>query len=160
MRTKVTSPTEWVNPLVIVEKMSGDLRLCMGPKVLNKYIQHEYEYIPTRQELVSDMDGAAVFTKLDVSSAFYQIPICEKSSRLCTFNTPFGWYRFLRLPFGIKSATEVMHRTVTQLLEGLEGVKSIRDDIVIWGKNTAEQAPPECTRNSQEKQSQVQPGQV
>ena len=136
--TKVTIPTEWVNPLVIVEKKSGDLRLCMDPKVLNKYIQREYEYIPTRQELVSDLNGAAVFTKLDVSSAFYQIPICEKSSRLCTFNTPFGRYRFLRLPFGIKSATEVMHRTVTQLLEGLEGVKSILDDIVIWGKNTAE----------------------
>ena len=91
MKTKVTCPTEWVNPLVIVEKKSGDLRLCMDPKVLNRYIQREYKYIPTRQELVLDMNGTAVSTKLDVSAAFYQIPMFEISSRLCTFSTPLSY---------------------------------------------------------------------
>ena len=81
MITKVTSPSVWVNPLAKLVKIY-DLRLCMNPKVLNKYLRQEYEYISTEQELVSDMNGAAVFTKLDASSAFYQILILNVNKNL------------------------------------------------------------------------------
>ena len=135
---RVTKPTEWVSSLVIIEKKDKSLRLCLDPKDLNKYISREHQYIPTRSEILSEMAGATVFTKLDASQAFYQIPLANKSTKLCTFNTPFGRYCFNRLCFGLSSASEVMHRTIAQLIDGIEGVKSIHDDIIIWGKGNAE----------------------
>lgn len=48
-------------------------------------------------------------------------------------NTPIGRYRFLRLPFGISSASEVFQRSVAQMIEGLDGVVNIIDDLLVWG---------------------------
>ena len=65
----------------------------------------------------------------------------EASPKLCTFNTPFntpfGRYRFTRLPFGIKSATEVFQNHMSELFADIEGVKVIADDL-IWGKDDEE----------------------
>jgi len=53
---------------------------------------------------------------------------------LTTFNTPFGRYRYLRMPFGICSASEEFQIRITECLEGLEGVALVADDILIYGK--------------------------
>ncbi|KAJ8364813.1 hypothetical protein SKAU_G00136440 [Synaphobranchus kaupii] len=62
----------------------------------------------------------------------------EASSRLCTFNTPEGRYRFLRLPYGILSAPEVYHKTVHTIFEHLPGVATMMDDIIVWGSTKTE----------------------
>ena len=62
----------------------------------------------------------------------------EASSKLCTFNTPYGRYRFTRLPFGIKSAPEVFQHGISELFQDVEGVKAIVDDLLIWGKDDDE----------------------
>ena len=94
----------------------------------------------TIEEIVADMPDAKVFSVLDATSGFWQIELDEESSKLCTFNTPFGRYRFKRLPFGIKSAPEVFQRYMTELLEGIPGAEPIAgaivDDILIWGSST------------------------
>ena len=61
----------------------------------------------TIEEVVASMPQAKVFSVLDATSGYWQVKLDEESSKLCTFNTPFGRYRFTRLPFGIKSAPEV-----------------------------------------------------
>lgn len=136
--SKIEEPTDWVSSLVIVEKKNGDLRLCLDPKDLNQYIRREHYHIPTRTETTCDMAGARYFSKLDASSGFWQIPLEEQSAKLTTFNTPFGRYYFKRLPFGISSAPEVFHRTVAQLFNGLDGVKTIHDDVLVWGTTVDE----------------------
>uniref|UniRef100_A0A8C6LCJ1 ribonuclease H n=1 Tax=Nothobranchius furzeri TaxID=105023 RepID=A0A8C6LCJ1_NOTFU len=130
---KVEAPTEWVNSMVCVKKPNGDLRICMDPKDLNDNIKREHYLLPTREEIVSEMSGATLFSKLDASHGFWQIKLEDESSKLCTFNTPFGRYQFLRMPFGITSAPEVFHRTMEYILEGLDGVRVYVDDIIIWG---------------------------
>ena len=62
----------------------------------------------------------------------------KSSSKLCTFNTPYGRYRFRRLSFGIKSAPEVFQHRMSELFEDVEGVKAIVDDLLIWGKDDDE----------------------
>ena len=57
----------------------------------------------------------------------------EESSMLTTFNTPFGRYRWKRIPFGINSAPEVWQRRMREHIEGLKGVEVIADDFVIVG---------------------------
>lgn len=60
------------------------------------------------------------------------------TSRISTFSTLFGRYRYLRLPFGIVSTPEVFRRTTNQIFEGLPGVSVYIDDILVWGRTKSE----------------------
>lgn len=131
---RIEEPTKWVNPIVIVEKSNGKLRICLDPRDLNTAVMREHYQLPTVEEITCRLSKAKYFTVLDANSGFWQVKLDEASSRLCTFNTPFGRYRFLRLAFGINSAPEVFHRTVRQLFEGIEGVETYIDDLLIWGE--------------------------
>ena len=107
--SKVDYPTEWVNPIVLVHKPDRTLRICLDTRNLNQNICREHYQLPTFEELTSKLAGAKVFSTLDAMSGFWQIPLDKESSDLCTFSTPFGRYKFLRLPFGITWAPEVFH---------------------------------------------------
>jgi len=75
---------------------------------------------------------STVFSTLDAEKAFYQIQLDEETSRLLTFNTPFGRYGYLRRePMGIESAPEVYQQRIEQIFDGLPGVKVIMDGIII-----------------------------
>ena len=104
---KVDQPTDWVHNLVIVEKKNGSLRLCLDPRALNNAIKREHYRIPTIREIASDLAGKKVFSTLDLKDGYWQVELDEQSSLLYTFNTPFGRYHFTRMPFGLKSASEI-----------------------------------------------------
>lgn len=136
--SKVSHPTEWVNSLVIVHKPNGDLRLCLDPKDLNEVIKRQHLELPTLEEITSKLSGAKYFSTLDVKNGFWNIKLSAASSDLCCFNTPFGRYKFLRMPFGICSASEVYQHRMRQILDDLDGVDVYIDDILIWGKTKQE----------------------
>ncbi len=131
---KVDQPTDWVISMVTVIK-PHKTRICLDPRNLNEAIKREHFHLPTIEEVNARMPNAKVFSVLDAKSGFWQIPLDEASSLLCTFNTPHGQYKLKRLPFDIKSAPEVFQKHMKQLLEGLDGVEVIMDDILVWGKN-------------------------
>ena len=62
----------------------------------------------------------------------------DASSRLCTFNTTDGRYRFLCLSYGILSAPEIYHKTIHMLFEHIPGVETMMDDIIVWGSTKEE----------------------
>ena len=99
--------TDWVNSLVIVEKQNGRLRLCLDPRDLNKAIKREHFKLPTAEEIFAEMINLKYFTKLDESNRYWHIPVDEYSSKLLTFNSPFGHFSFTRQPYGIQSTSEV-----------------------------------------------------
>lgn len=74
-----------------------------------------------------------MFTTLDAKDGFYQIKLDDDSSKLTTFWTPFGRYRYLRMPFGICSAPEEFESTLHEQLGDLEGVEVLRDDMLVVG---------------------------
>lgn len=135
---KQEEPTEWVNSMVTVIKPNGKIRICIDPRDLNKAICREHYPLKTVEEVISQMPNAKIFTKLDATSGFWQLRLDEKSSKLCTFNTPFGRFRFTRLPFGIKSAPEVFQKVISQMVLDIEGAEAIIDDILVWGSNQEE----------------------
>ena len=106
MIKKQEEPTDWVNSMVIVETPKK-MRICIDPGDLNKAIKREHFPMKTIEEVIQNMPGAKVFSKLDATSGYWQLKLDEESSKLCKFNTPFGRYRFLRVPFGIVSASEI-----------------------------------------------------
>ncbi len=133
--SKVTKPTPWCAGLVVVPKAKGKIRLCVDLTHLNKWVRRERHILPAVDQTLAMLAGAKVFTKLDATSGFWQIPLTKESSLLTTFITPFGRYAFNRLPFGISSAPEHFQRRMTQMLEGCTGVVCHADDIVVYGEN-------------------------
>ena len=133
-----SGPSDWVNSMVIVEKSNGKLRICLDPRDLNEVIKRHHLQLPTAEEITARMAGAIFFTKLDASSGYWQINVDKESSKLLTFNTPFGLYRFLRLPYGVHSASEVFQASVAEIIEGIDGCCNSQDDIIIWGKDQQE----------------------
>ena len=130
---KVDKPTDWVNSIAIVEKSNGDIRLCLDPKDLNRAVKREFSQMPTAEETMSRMSGATIFSKLDASAGYWQVKVDEASSDLLAFNTPFGRFKFKRLPFGVHCASEVFSKRISEILDGLDGVAHIQDDIIVWG---------------------------
>ena len=132
---KTTEPTEWVNSLVTARKKNGKIRVYMDLSSLNKAIYREQYPMRTIEEVVSQMPNAQIFGVLDVNHGFWQVKLDSDSSKLCTFNIPFGRYSFKSLSFGITSAPEVFQRITTELFEGITGVEVIVDDILVWGED-------------------------
>ncbi len=135
--TPVTTPTEWVSSLVTVVK-PNKIRLCIDPKDLNKAVKREYYPMKTVEDVLTRLPGAKVFSTLDATSGFWQIPLDEESSLLTCFNTPFGQYLFKRLPFGIKSAPEIYQRVMEELFDDIELCEVIADDLMVWGRDNEE----------------------
>ena len=75
---------------------------------------------------------------LDAEKILYQICLDIESSKLLTFNTPFGRYRYLRMLMRIVSAPEVYQRRMEQVFEGVSGVEVIIDDILVYWKTEDE----------------------
>ncbi|XP_064614576.1 uncharacterized protein LOC135478234 [Liolophura sinensis] len=143
----VTDPTPWVSSMVLVSK-PNKLRICIDPKDLNQAIRRSHHPIPTIEDILPELTKAKIFSTLDAKNGFWHVELDEESSYLTTFNTPFGWYRWCRLPFGISSAPEVFELRQEQALEGLKCVKSIHDDILLYGEgDTYEEASRDHDRN-------------
>ncbi|XP_062610719.1 uncharacterized protein K02A2.6-like [Saccostrea cucullata] len=144
---KVTTPTDWISSMLTVKK-PGKLRICIDPRDLNKAIKRPHYIMPTLEDILPNLANAKVFSVLDAKEGFWHIKLDESSSFLTTFWTPFGRYRWLRLPFGISSAPEEFQRRQHEVLEGLSGAECVMDDIIVYGRGqTMESAIRDNDRN-------------
>ena len=140
--TKVEEPTEWVNSIVcnIKETPSGEkrVRLCLDPKDLNKNIRREHYYTRNIDELLPLLHGKKFFSVVDTKKGYWHVELDDDSSFLCTFNTPFGRYRFKRLPFGVILSQDIFQRKLDEVYNGIANVTGIADDIVVCGSTESE----------------------
>ena len=91
----------------------------------------------TLEDTLPEIAGAKV-SQLDLRSGYWTIPLSEESSYFTTFNTPFGRYNYLRLPFGLKSSYNEFQRKVDECFEHLPGVVTLVDDILVSEKGLGE----------------------
>ena len=132
---RVTGPTEWSAPMVLVQKSNGKLRICVDLRKLNGAVTHARFVLPALEDLAPKLAGAQYFSKLDASSGFWQIPLHPDSAKLTTFITPFGRFCFKRLPFKITCAPEIFQGLVTDLLKNEECCEAIMDDTIVCRKS-------------------------
>ena len=135
--TREHEPTEWVSQMVAAKKKSGEIRICIDPKDLNHALMRPHHPMRTIEDVAARMPNATKFSTLDAKSGFWQIALDEDSSRRTTFSTPFGRYRFLRMPFGLSTASEVFQRAMEELFAGYP-CAIVVDDLLVWGKDDAE----------------------
>ena len=129
---KVTEPPEWISSMVIVAK-PNKIKICLDPRELNKALKRPKYQMPTLEEILPRLAKAKVFSTLDAKDGFYQIGLDKKSSMKTTFWTPFGRYRYLRMPFGISLAPEEFECKLHETLDDLPGVVVLRDDVLVMG---------------------------
>jgi len=130
--------TPWISPIVTPPKKNGDVRVCVDMRQANKAIERERHQMPTIDELIHDLNGASVFSKLDLSSGYNQLVLSDSSRPITTFSTHMGIFRFKRLNFGTNSASEVFQKTISTVIQHIPGAKNISDDILVYGRNQSD----------------------
>eukprot|EP00117_Sycon_ciliatum_P048584 scpid24912/ scgid3571/ Uncharacterized protein K02A2.6 len=136
---KPVDHADWASPIVTVRKKNNSIRLCADFKVtINKHIEPNQHPIPNPTDLLSELSGGSVFSKLDLSQAYAQLPLDEQSQSYCVISTHKGLFAFTRLPFGVSSAPSIFQKTIEQILRGIPGVVIYFDDILISGKSQQE----------------------
>ena len=136
--SSVEEPTNWCAGMVVVPKANGDIRICVDLTKLNANVCRENHPLPVVDQILTQLTGAQLFSKLDANSGFWQIPLARESALLTTFITPFGRFCFIRLPFGITSAPELFQKRMSSILGGMDGVVCLIDDILAFGTTRVE----------------------
>ena len=139
-KVPVNVPTPWCSQMHVVHKKDGkNVRVCIDPKFLNKALLRETHPIKTIEDVVTRVEGSNYFTTLDANMGFFQIQLDYESQLLTTFGTPWGRYRYRRLPMGITSAPEIYQRKIEEVFEGIEHLANIYDDVLLYTKDIEQQ---------------------
>ncbi|CAC5363561.1 unnamed protein product [Mytilus coruscus] len=117
---RVHGPTPWVSPIVVAPKPKspGEIRICVDMSLPNQAIQRQRHITPTIDDLIVDLNGAKVFSKMDLLNGYHQLELTQESRNITTFTTHVG----------LRSTA----------LEGLDGVRNISDDIIVFGASQDE----------------------
>ena len=129
--------TPWISSAVVTPKSNGSIRVCLDPPDLNKAIKCNRHYVRSVDDIIPKVAGATHFSILDARSGYWQVKIDEESSKLCTFNTPWGKYRWTRLPFGLTCSGDVFQEKMDSVFGSLDGVTGIADDTFSYGTSEA-----------------------
>ena len=135
---QVSGPTKFQSLIVVVPKTNDDIRVCVDMRLANESIEQKRFSIPTVDEILADMNGAKVFSNLDLNMEFNLIDLEEKSRDVTTFTTHIGLYRYKRLMFGVTSAPEIYQHVIQQALQGCKGAGNMTDDIIIFAETVEE----------------------
>jgi len=113
--------------------------LCGDYKVtVNQALTPETYPLPVVDDLLAALAGGKVFSKLDMSNAYLQLPLQEASQECVVINTHKGLFKHHRLPFGVSTAPSVFQRVMDTVLQDLKGVVAFIDDILVTGETEEE----------------------
>ena len=135
----VVKSSEWASPQVTVVKPSGDFRLCGDYKVtVNQVLKSDPYPLQSANDLFATLNGAKYFSKIDLTDAFQQPKLSDRSKALLTVNTIMRLLTCNRLPYVIKTAPQIFQRVMDDMLKGIEGVTCYIDDILICSNTETE----------------------
>lgn len=131
------SHAQYASPIVPVLKKSGSIRICADYSTgVNKQLVVDQYPLPTITELFAKLHGGQQFTKLDLSNAYNQFELDEKSQELTCINTHRGIFRYTRMVFGLSPAPSLFQRAMESVLAGVPGTLCLLDDVLVTGENT------------------------
>ncbi len=133
-----TSP--WGAPVLFVKKKNGEMRMCIDYRALNKVTVKNKHPLPRIDECLDRLQGSSYFTSLDLKSGYHQVRIHPNDVPKTAFNTRYGQYEFLVLPFGLTNAPPTFQSLMNSVLgDCLDKFALVYlDDILIYSNNEQE----------------------
>ncbi|KAL0559143.1 hypothetical protein IC582_003733 [Cucumis melo] len=136
------SVSPWGAPVLFVKKNDGSMRLCIDYRELNKVTVKNRYPLPRIDDLFDQLQGATVFSKIDLRSGYHQLRIKDGDVPKTAFHSRYGHYEFIVMSFGLTNAPAVfmdlMNRVFREFLDTF--VIVFIDDILIYSKTEAEHA--------------------
>ena len=131
------SKSPWASPIVVAPKPGGGWRMCVDFRAVNDVTVKDTYPLPQIKDILENMIGARIFSKLDLHKAFHQIYIDPKDREKTAFITNKGLYEYNLMPFGLANAPSVFQRCMDKVLRTLNWYCCLVyiDDIVIYSKN-------------------------
>ncbi|KAL0551919.1 hypothetical protein IC582_011012 [Cucumis melo] len=134
------SVSPWGAPVLFVKKKDGSMRLCIDYRELNKVTVKNRYPLPRIDDLFDQLQGATVFSKIDLRSGYHQLRIKDGDVPKIAFRSRYGHYEFIVMSFGLTNASvvfmDLMNRVFREFLDTF--VIVFIDDILIYSKTEAE----------------------
>ena len=131
------SVSPWGAPVLFVKKKDGTLRLCTDYRQLNKLTLKNKYPLPIIDNLLNQLKGASIFSKIDLRSGYHQLKIKDTDVHKTTFRTRYGHYEFLVMLFGLTNAPaafmDLMNRVFRSYVD--QSVVVFIDDILMYSKD-------------------------
>ena len=135
------SHSPWASPVVLVRKKTGELRFCIDLRKLNNRTIKDAHALPRIEDSLDSLNGAQIFTSLDLKSGYWQVELDEESIPLTAFTVgPLGFYECCRMPFGLCNAPATFQRLMETCLGDmhLQWCIIYLDDIIVFSKTPEE----------------------
>ena len=134
----VSKPTLWSSALHLQPKKCGNFRCCGDFRGLNERTELDNFPLPHLQKFTHQLHGSCFFTKLDICKAYHHLEVAKEHRHKTTVLTPWGAFQFVKMPMGLKNASQSYQRYMSSVLEGLDGVYCYLDDVLIHTKTEEE----------------------
>ena len=134
LATKVIcpSPSSWSAPIIVVPKGNGGKCLVIDYRALNKVTRKFTWPMPKVEDIFSKLNGATYFSTLDLQAGYHHIPLDKSSIPKTAFNSPFGKYEYIKVPFGLTQAPAYFQELMMGILKDLPFAITYLDDIIIF----------------------------
>jgi hypothetical protein len=132
------SSSQWSSPLHMVRKKDGSWRPCGDYGQLNLQTVEDKYPLPNMADLAARLDGCNFFSKLDLRKGYLQVPVAATDIPKTAIITPFGLFKFLRMPFGLRNAGMTFQRLMDSLLGNLPFAFMYLDNILVASPSAAD----------------------
>ena len=133
-----SSRSSWSAPIIIMPEGDGGTCLVINYRALNKVTRKFSWPMPKVEDIFSKFNGATYFTTLDLRAGYHHIPLDKPSILKTAFNSPFGKYEYVKVPFGLAQAPAYFQELMIGILKDFNFVIAYLDDIIIFSKTLQE----------------------